>query len=317
VVRSSTHSEKIKQKALELGFSHVGIAKSDKLGIERTLLEAWLKNSYQADMHWMERNIERRTNPAELVPGAQSVIAVAYNYYSPEQHSRDPQTGKISRYAWGDDYHEIVTPKVRALQEFVDSLQEQTTSRSYVDTGPVMEKTWAAKAGIGWIGKHSNLISKDRGSWLFLGAIITTLALEYDAPIDDFCGSCTACIEACPTDAIVEPYIVDSNRCIPYLTIECKDKELPATHTMDFENWVFGCDICQDVCPWNRFETATPDSRFAPRPFALAPKLNDIIELKPEEFSDFFRKSPVKRAKLAGLQRNVRIVSSQNESNRH
>jgi len=315
LVDGGSNTEIVKRKAHELGFSHIGIARAERLEAEAGRLKAWLTNGYQAEMRWLENNVERRIDPEQIVPGAKSIVSAAFNYYTPGAHSDDKSIGKISRYAWGDDYHEVVTPKLLELQRFIDSLQPGTISRSYVDTGPVMEKVWAARAGIGWIGKHSNLITRDMGSWVFLGAIITTMPFEYDDPISDFCGSCTACIDACPTGAIVEPYVVDSNKCIPYLTIECRSAEPPGAEDMNFDGWIFGCDTCQDVCPWNRFAGTSVYPGFAPRHFAAAPPLNDILNLREEEFRDIFRKSPVKRAKLAGLQRNARIVLKQRESN--
>lgn len=305
----------IKKEAHALGFSHVGIARAERLTEEGLRLDQWLDRGFHAEMHWMERNTLRRQDPGEILPGAQSVVVVAWNYYTSHEHVSNPDTGKISRYAWGDDYHDVVTPLVRKLGAFLDTLDENATSRCYVDTGPVMEKAWAARAGIGWIGKHTNLITRNRGSWVFLGVIVTTLKLIFDEPALDLCGTCRACIDACPTNAISDPYVVDSNKCIPYLTIECKDDEIPSTHNMDFDHWIFGCDTCQDVCPWNRFAEPTPDSRFAPREFSKSPKLTEVLEMDDEAFRERFRRSPVKRTKLKGLQRNARIVLRQNESN--
>ncbi|MAT39362.1 MAG: tRNA epoxyqueuosine(34) reductase QueG [Ectothiorhodospiraceae bacterium] len=313
---ANTITDKLRSKALEMGLSHVGVARAEPLERESALLDEWLRKGYHAGMQYMERNFDKRRDPGELVPGAESVIVVTHNYYSPEEHPQAPNAAKVSRYAWGTDYHDVFTPKVRELESYLKEIAPGTESRSYVDTGPVMEKAWAVSAGIGWLGKHTNLITKDLGSWVFLGVIITTAKLEYDTPISDFCGDCTACIEACPTDAIPAPYQLDSNKCIPYLTIEHRGEELPGSEDMDFENWVFGCDICQDVCPWNRFAQETKEQAYHPREEVLALTLEEASEMNIDRFRQLFRKSPVKRTKLDGLKRNARIVLSQNESHK-
>lgn len=298
----------VKAKALELGFSKVGIAKAEPLNQEADRLHAWLDRGYNASMAWMARNAEKRTNPRLIVPDAKSVIAVALNYYTPWPHADMPDTGKISRYAWGDDYHDIVEKKLRQLWEWLKREFPDINGRYYVDTGPVMDKVWAQRAGIGWIAKHTNVISQEFGSWIFLGEVITTLELDYDAPATDHCGTCTLCIEACPTDAITEPYVVDSNKCISYLTIEHRD-EIAGELGAKFGGWVYGCDICQDVCPWNhKFSTETGEDGFQPREGSREPKLKQWLGMSQEEFSNRFKGSPIKRTKLSGLKRNISTV---------
>jgi len=309
-----TQSEAIKGKAFELGFSHVGIARADILEPERTLLNEWLRRGFHANMNYMEQNPDRRSNPMEVLPGAKSVVAVAFNYFTTTTHRRQTGNGNISRYAWGDDYHDLITPKVHQLEQFITTLFPDSESRSYVDTGPVMEKAWAVRAGIGWLGKHATVITRDSGSWIFLGEIITTASLEYDTPLEDFCGSCTACIDACPTDAIVEPYVIDATKCIPYLTIELKDDSIPGGENLNFDNWLFGCDTCQDVCPWNRFATPATEIEFQPRNHETSLNLNSVLQMSQDDFSKRFRKSPVKRSKHSGLQRNARTLLAQNAS---
>lgn len=301
-------AEKIKAKALELGFTKVGIARAEELTEEGSRLREWLARGYHGSMEWMTRNVEKRTDPRLIVPDARSVICVAMNYYTPFQHSSGPTVGKISRYAWGDDYHDILIEKLKTLWSWMEQEFPEAEGRYYVDTGPVMDKVWAQRAGIGWIAKHTNLITQEVGSWVFLGELITTLELEYDTPATDHCGSCTLCIEACPTGAIVEPYVVDSNRCISYLTIEHRgdiDNELGRL----FQNWIYGCDICQDVCPWNRkFAAETQEPRFFPRSWNIAPELDTWREMTQEEFAARFRHSPIKRTKAEGLKRNINAV---------
>jgi epoxyqueuosine reductase len=305
-----TPTQKIKSKALELGFTKVGIAKAEPLDEEATHLHEWLNRGYNASMDWMARNIEKRTDPRNILPNAKSVICVAINYYTPSQHSNDPTIGKISRYAWGDDYHDLVTAQLKTLYAWMQTEFPGVEGRYYVDTGPMMDKVWAERSGIGWIAKHTNVITQEVGSWVFLGELITSLELDYDEPATDHCGSCSLCIEACPTNAIVEPYVVDSNKCISYLTIEHRG-EIVGDIARQFENWIYGCDICQDVCPWNqKFSVETNEKGFAPREWNVAPKLNEWKEITQEEFSVKFKGSPIKRTKVAGLTRNVfQIIS--------
>jgi len=309
-----TTEERIRARARELGFTHVAFAPVQQLGEERELLEQWLKRAYHAGMQWMRHSVETRTDPTRIVPGARSMICLAMNYYTPAQHSTHVEKAKISRYAWGDDYHELVGERLKQLEASIAEWYPESRSRRYVDTGPVMEKAWAVRSGIGWLGKNGNVITKDMGSWVFLAEIISTLKLEYDNPIPDHCGTCTACIDACPTGAIVENCVIDSNRCISYLTIEHRGDELPGAENMNFENWVFGCDICQDVCPWNSFQRASDESAFAARPYNLAPSLSELVNMDDDEFRRRFKNSTVKRTKAAGLRRNARTVLMQRES---
>lgn len=306
--RLMTATEKIKSKALELGFTKVGIAPAEPLREEAVQLHEWLARGYHATMHWMTRNSEKRADPCNILPNAKSVICVAMNYYTPTQHSNDARVGKISRYAWGDDYHDIVGARLKPLHNWMQSEFPGSDGRYYVDTGPMMDKVWAERAGIGWIAKHTNVITQEVGSWVFLGELITTLELEYDQPATDHCGTCSLCIEACPTEAIVEPYVVDSNKCLSYLTIEHRD-EIAGDVTAQFENWIYGCDICQDVCPWNqKFAEETAERGFEAREANIRPPLDEWENMTQEEFSAKFKGSPIKRTKLAGLKRNIAIV---------
>lgn len=301
-------SERVKAKGTEIGFSKVGIARAGVLDREAELLGKWLERGHQATMGWMEGNKERRVDPGVILPGARSIVSVALNYYTPHRHSADPETGKISRYAWGDDYHDILIRRLDHLCLFMDEEFPGSRSLAYVDTGPVMEKAWAQRAGIGWLGKHTNVITQDLGSWVFLGELITTVELTPDEPVTDHCGTCTLCLEACPTGAIVEPYVVDSGRCISYLTIEHRGEIAPDLANK-LEQWIYGCDICQDVCPWNhRFGRETDEQRFQPREGNMAPVLREWETMSAGEFSRRFSGSAMKRAKWTGLIRNIQAV---------
>ncbi len=303
-----TITDDIKRRALELGFAKIGIARAEALPAEGARLMEWLHRGYHASMEWMAGNTDKRMDPRLLVPDARSVIIVAENYFVPVVHDPSRGEGKISRYAWGDDYHLHATKRIQSLYDSIQQMAPESQGRYYVDTGPVMEKAWAARAGVGWQGKHSNLITKDFGSWVFLGSIITTLELEYDTPIGDWCGSCTACMDACPTGAIVEPYVVDAGRCISYQTIEHRGP-IDETLAGSFEQWIYGCDTCQDVCPWNRFEQPTAHREYAPRPGNVTPSLDDISALTQEKFSQRYAKSAIKRTKLAGMVRNAELIA--------
>jgi len=299
---------RVKAKALELGFTKVGIAKAVRLDEEGERLRRWLGRGYQGSMHWMERSEAKRCDPALVLPEVRSVIALALNYYTDAHHSGAPGTGKISRYAWGDDYHDILSEKLELLRAWLVTENPGSRAKPYVDTGPVMDKAWAARAGIGWLGKHTNVITGEWGSWVFLGELLTTLVLEPDDSAVDRCGTCTLCIEACPTGAIVEEYVVDSNRCLSYLTIEHRGR-VEEESAKQFDGWIYGCDVCQDVCPWNdKFAVPTEEPRFAPRDGEVDPPLELWKEMTREEFSARFRGSPVKRAKWEGLLRNIGIV---------
>lgn len=297
--------------ACELGFDAVGFARAERMEVEGMRLEQWLARGYQGSMQWLARNVDRRVDVRQILPSAASVIVVARNYYTPHEHSSSPDAAKISRYAWGRDYHKVMPRMLRQIEERIRSIDPGAQSRSYVDTGPIMEKQWAVRAGLGWMGKHSNLITREIGSWVFLGVVITSLDLEYDEPIADYCGSCTLCIDACPTGAIVEPYVVNGSKCISYITIEQKPRtEITPELGAKLENWVFGCDICQDVCPWNRFERATDESDFEPRNENQTLTVDELCAMTDEEFLARFAGSPVMRAKAEGMRRNARGVRS-------
>ena len=303
-------SAQIKERALELGFHKVGVVRAEPLSAERERLEEWLRRGYQGEMAWMARDTEQRADPRKLFPKARSVIVAALNYYTPSPHENNPMTGKVSRYAWGDDYHEVVGEKLRALLQWIKQQWPEAEGKVCVDIQPMMDKAWAVRGGLGWLGKHTNLITRDYGSWIFIGELLLNLELEYDeARVEDHCGECTLCIEACPTDAIVEPYVVDSNKCISHATIESRAPQMSTEVAANLEGWFYGCDICQDVCPWNRFAQTSGEARFAPRPDNVNATLADILTLTPEAYALRFSHSAMKRAKLAGLQRNARAVS--------
>jgi epoxyqueuosine reductase len=260
-------------------------------------------------MVWMDRNVEKRVDPIELFPGARSIIVVTLNYYTPGEHYSSQTTGKVSRYAWGDDYHDVLGDKLRDLLAWIKEQRPETQGKVCVDIQPVMDKAWAVRAGLGWLGKHTNVITPEFGSWVFIGELLLNLELAYDSDrIEDHCGTCTLCIDACPTQAITEPYVVDSNKCISYGTIELRDQELPAEMSDKLSGWFYGCDICQDVCPWNRFEQVTPEQRFEPRTGNVNVNLAEVVELTQETYAQRYRGSAMKRAKLSGLQRNARAL---------
>lgn len=307
-------SRAIKAQALSAGFDKVGIVRAEALAGERGQLQEWLDRGYQGEMHWMDRDPETRTDPRRLFPQARSAIVVALNYYTPAEHSGDPETGKVSRYAWGDDYHEVVGSKLRALLQWIEEQVPQAAGKVCVDTQPMMDKAWAVRAGLGWIGKHTNLITHEFGSWVFIGELLLNLELVCDTDqVEDHCGTCALCIDACPTNAITEPYMVDSNKCISYATIELRESEMPKAIAENLQGWFYGCDICQDVCPWNRFETTTTEDRFQPRPGSVNVKLSEILDLTPQSYAERFRGSAMKRAKLVGLQRNARALLGNRE----
>lgn len=302
-------SARIRQQAMAIGFDLVGIAAAEPLVAERAQLETWLQRGYHGEMGWMERGVERRTDPREIFPSARSVVAVALNYFRPDQYDDGTDRGKISRYAWGDDYHDVVGEKLRRLLEWIRAEWPGADGKACVDIQPMMDKAWAARAGLGWIGKHTNLITTELGSWVFLGELVLNVELEADREmVPDHCGTCTACIDACPTDAITEPYVVDSNRCISYATIELRTPELPAAVEENLEGWLYGCDICQDVCPWNRFEEPSGEARFAPRRGETSLRLDELETMTHDEYVERFRHSAMKRAKLSGLQRNAKAL---------
>jgi epoxyqueuosine reductase len=303
---AALRSRRIRERALAEGFHKVGIVRAEALRPERERLQEWLGRGFQGEMRWMERDPEQRADPQLLFPQARFVVVVALNYYTPHQHTGAPDRGKISRYAWGDDYHDIVGSRLKSLLAWIKQEWPEAEGKACVDTSPMMDKAWAARAGLGWIGKHTNLITRDYGSWVFLGELLLNLELEADDDtIEDHCGTCTLCIEACPTQAITEPYVVDSNKCISYATIELRTPELPTEVANNLDGWLYGCDVCQDVCPWNRFEKQTDEPRFEPRSDNVAPHISEILELTPETYAARFRRSAIKRAKLDGLRRNA------------
>ncbi|CAN5388211.1 tRNA epoxyqueuosine(34) reductase QueG [soil metagenome] len=308
-------ANEIKEKAAEIGFQSAGIVSAAPLDAEGQRLKEWLAKGFHGHMAWMEREPERRSDPQLLFPGARSVVVVTLNYFTPHKHVEDSGKGKISRYAWGDDYHDVVSEKLDTLLAWIKSVEPMADGKICVDTAPMMDKAWAVRAGLGWIGKHSNLITKEIGSWVFIGSIILNIELEYDSEVvDDHCGTCTACIDACPTNAIVEPYVVDSRKCISYATIELRSDELPAEIVPNLEGWIYGCDICQDVCPWNRFEKSDGESRFEPRNSETAVDLDTVLSWTPELYAERFRRSAIKRAKLPGLKRNAAALKSKPRS---
>jgi epoxyqueuosine reductase len=301
------YSQLIKQKAEKFGFQSCGISKAEFLEEEAPRLEAWLNKGYHGEMKYMENHFDKRLNPTLLVDGAKSVISLSYNYF-PKVKIDEINNFKISKYAYGEDYHEVIKD---ILKEMVAELQEEIGEfgfRVFVDSAPVLEKAWARKSGIGWVGKNANLITKKHGSFYFLAEIICDLELEYDLAVTDHCGSCRACIDACPTQAIVSDKIVDGSKCISYATIELKN-EIPDYFNGKMDDWMFGCDVCQDVCPWNRFSAPTLQEKFAPNFQKLNFRKNEWKELTQELFSEIFKKSAVKRTKFSGLMRNVNLLN--------
>lgn len=299
---AANHSRILKKLAAELGFQFCGISTADFLDEEAPRLESWLKNGYHGEMGYMERNFDKRLDPRLLVPGAKSVVSLLYNYYNP-QKPQSTDAPRISQYAYGEDYHLVIKEK---LFELLNRLREQLgdiQGRVFVDSAPVLEKAWAAKSGTGWVGKHSNLITREQGSWFFLAELIIDLELEPDGPIKDYCGTCTRCIDACPTEAIT-PYEVDGSKCISYYTIELKSA-LPADIAAQLGNWLFGCDICQEVCPWNRFARPHHEPRFSPRPGLLSMEKNEWKELTESVFHTLFERSAVQRTGYDRLKQNI------------
>lgn len=306
-------SDRIRRQALALGFSKVGITRVEALTEEAAKLREWLARGFHGEMKWMERDPLQRTEPEKIFPGARSVVVVALNYYTPHQHRAGVNgatpTGKVSRYAWGDDYHDVVGDKLRELLAWTKEQWPGASGKVCLDIQPTMDKAWAVRAGLGWMGKHTNVITEEFGSWVFIGELLLNLELAYDEiGAADQCGSCTLCIDACPTGAITEPYVVNSNLCISHATIESRAPELPAEVATHLEGWLYGCDICQDVCPWNQMTPETNEVRFEPRAGNVNASLSQIAELTPESYAARFRRSAMKRAKLSGLQRNAKAL---------
>lgn len=300
------YADKIKAEAKRLGFLSCGISKAGFLEEEAPRLEKWLSQGMHGEMRWMENHFDKRLDPRKLVPGARSVVSLLLNYY-PENHQRS-DSYQISKYAYGEDYHRVIKDKLRELLYFISEEIGEVHGRAFVDSAPVLDKAWAARSGLGWVGKHSNLLTKEVGSYYFIAELILDLELPADAPVTDHCGSCTACLDACPTNAIVEPYIVDGSKCISYYTIELKS-ELPESAKGQWDDWIFGCDICQDVCPWNRFSRPHSEPRFEPDDRMLEMTRGDWEEITELVFRQVFPKSAVKRTKFAGLKRNIRFLS--------
>lgn len=298
----------IKSKSKDLGFDFCGISKAEFLEEEAKQLERWIKEDRHGEMYYMENHFEKRVDVRKLMPGAKSVISLLLNYY-PEKKQEDETAPKISRYAYGQDYHFVIKKKLKELLKIVRNEIGEVYGRCFVDSAPVMDKSWAKKSGLGWIGKHTNLINKDQGSYFFIAELIVDLELEYDAPVKDYCGTCTKCIDACPTEAITAPYEIDGSKCISYLTIELKNN-IPNSFKGKMENWAFGCDVCQEVCPWNRFSKVHNQPLFNPHPDLLKMTSDDWHEITEDVFKEIFRKSAVKRTKYEGLKRNLRFIVS-------
>ncbi len=305
--KASAHAALLKAEAYRLGFDFVGISKAEFLEEEAPRLENWLQQGRHGKMKYMENHFDKRLDPRKLVDDARSVVTLLYNYY-PEEKQHDPKAPKIAKYAYGEDYHFVIKDKLRMLMDFLGREIGSISGRAFVDSAPVMERAWAQKSGAGWIGKNSLLLRKGHGSYSFLAELIIDLELEADGPVKDYCGSCTRCMDACPTEAIYEPYQVDARRCISYLTIELRDKEIPESFEGRMENWAFGCDICQDVCPWNRFASPHKEERFKASETMLEMTAEEWFEISREVFNGLFRKSALKRTGFKGLKRNLNFL---------
>ena len=301
--KGKKYGDLIKKEAFRLGFSFVGISKAEFLEEDARHLDTWLKAGYHGSMQYMENHFDKRLDPRLLVPGAKTVISLLYNYHT-KQKQKDTLAPKISTYAYGTDYHFIVKDKLKSLFAYIRDEIGDVNGRVFIDSAPVMERSWAAKSGLGWIGKHSLLINKQQGSFFFLAELISDLDLPPDGPIKDYCGTCTRCIDACPTNAILDNHIVDAGKCISYLTIELKD-DIPKEFAGKMNNWMFGCDVCQDVCPWNRFSKPHREPAFEPSEKLLNMNNSEWQELTQEVFNEIFKKSAVKRTKYRGLMRNI------------
>jgi len=298
----------IKEKAKELGFFFCGISKADFLKEEAPRLEKWLKDERNGKMDYMQNHFDMRLDPRLLVDNAKSVVSLLLNYYTDEKQE-DTDAPKISQYAFGEDYHFVIKNKLKEFFSYIQDEIGEVGGRVFVDSAPVMDKAWAKKSGLGWVGKHSNLVNPKKGSFFFIAELILDLELTADGPMKDYCGSCTRCIDACPTDAIIEPYVVDGSKCISYLTIELKEQLIPTEFKGKLENWMFGCDICQDVCPWNRFSSPHKEPKFNPHDQLLKMSKADWEDISEEIFRELFKNSAVKRAKYTGLGRNIKFLS--------
>ncbi|WP_297508205.1 tRNA epoxyqueuosine(34) reductase QueG [Flavobacterium sp.] len=300
-----TYSQQIKAEAKRLGFLSCGIAQAGFLEAEAPRLERWLKNGFQGEMQYMENHFDKRLDPTLLVDGAKSVISLLLNYYPETIQNSD--TYQISKYAYGEDYHFVIKQKLSELLQYIQTEIGEINGRAFVDSAPVLDKAWAAKSGLGWVGKNSNLITQKTGSFYFIAELIIDLPLDYDTPTTDHCGTCTACIDACPTQAIVAPYVVDGSKCISYYTIELQN-QLPVEMKGTWNDWIFGCDICQDVCPWNRFSKPNTEPALQPHPDLLQFSKKDWEEITEDTFRKVFKNSAVKRTKFKGLQRNINFL---------
>lgn len=297
----------IKDEAKRLGFLSCGISKAEFLEEEAPRLESWLNNNMNGQMDYMQNHFDKRLDPTKLVEDSKSVISLLLNYYPEQQQIND--TYKVSKYAYGYDYHHVIKSKLKQLSQYIQEQIGEVSGRAFVDSAPVLDKAWAAKSGLGWIGKHSNLLTQKVGSFYFIAELIIDLELDYDTAVTDHCGTCTACIDACPTQAIVDPYVVDGSKCISYFTIELKD-QLPNEMKGKFDDWIFGCDVCQDVCPWNKFSKPHNQPLFNPDPDLLTMTKKDWEEITEDVFKKVFQKSAVKRTKYSGLTRNINFLNS-------
>ncbi|RSK39784.1 tRNA epoxyqueuosine(34) reductase QueG [Mangrovimonas spongiae] len=296
------YTKLIKTEAKRLGFLSCGISKAEFLETEAPRLEKWLNNNMNGEMRYMENHFDKRLDPTKLVEGSKSVISLLLNYFPSE--TQNSESFKLSKYAYGTDYHFVIKDKLKSLLQFIQEGIGEVSGRAFVDSAPVLDKAWAAKSGLGWIGKHSNLLTQQVGSFYFIAELIIDLELDYDTPTTNHCGTCTACIDACPTEAIVEPYVVDGSKCISYLTIELKEN-IPTEFKDKMDDWMFGCDVCQDVCPWNRFSKPHSEPLFNPHPELLDMSKKDWEEITEDTFRKVFKKSAVKRTKFSGLTRNI------------
>lgn len=304
--QAEKYTQLIKAKAISLGFMSCGVSKAEFLEDEAPRFEKWLQQGMHGEMKYMENHFDKRLNPTLLVEGSKSVVSLLFNYY-PENKQRE-DSFNISKYAYGQDYHFVVKNKLKQLLAFIQEEIGEVHGRAFVDSAPVLDKAWAKRSGLGWIGKHSNLLTKQVGSFYFIAELIIDLDLAYDTPVTDHCGSCTACIDACPTQAIVEPYVVDGSKCISYFTIELKES-IPSDFKNTFDDWAFGCDVCQDVCPWNKFSKAHKEPLFQPDERLLNYSKKEWQEITQEVFQEIFKKSAVKRTKYEGFKRNVAFLS--------
>jgi epoxyqueuosine reductase len=307
MLTNEKNTQIIKQAARQMGFDYCGIAKAEELTDDAKRLEEWLSKGMHGTMHYMENHFDLRIDPQKLFPGAKSVITVLKNYYPTE--TQQDNAPKIAKYAWGEDYHDVIRQQLRQLLLNLESKIGQINGRGFVDSAPVLERSWALKSGLGWIGKNGNLINKNNGSFFFIATLVVDIELNYDDPIaKDYCGTCTKCIDHCPTDAIHENKVIDGSKCISYFTIELKDALIPSEMKGKFNDWMFGCDICQDVCPWNRFSAPHQEPLFNPIPEILNMSNKEWLDLSKEQFDTAFKHSPLKRSKFTGITRNLKFI---------